>query len=62
MYRGNAEISEDGIDDLMIRISTRYMGEVEGRKYAATYGKPLPFVAVSLKNPRLTSWKSPFSE
>ena len=62
MYRGNAEISGEGIDDLMIRISTRYMGDAEGKKYAASYGKPLPFVAVSLINPRLTSWKSPFSE
>ena len=62
MYRGNAEISDDGIDDLMIRISTRYMGDVEGRKYAASYGDPLPFVAVSLINPRHTSWKSPFSD
>ena len=61
MYRGNAQISEDRIDDLMIRISTRYMGDTEGRKYAASYGDPLPFVAVSLDNPRLTSWKSPFS-
>ena len=62
MYRGNAEIYSDGIDDLMIRISTRYMGDVEGRKYAASYGQPLPFVAVSLTNPRLTSWKSPFTD
>lgn len=60
MYRGNAEVSGDCIDDLMIRISTRYMGETEGRKYAASYGKPLPFVAVTLRSPRLTSWKSPF--
>ena len=61
MYRGKAQISEDRIDDLMIRISTRYMGDTEGRKYAASYGDPLPFVAVTLRNPRLTSWKSPFS-
>ena len=61
MYRGNAEVSGDCIDDLMVRISTRYMGDTEGRKYAASYGKPLPFVAVTLRNPRLTSWKSPFS-
>ena len=60
MYRGNAEVSEDRIDDLMVRISTRYMGDTEGRKYAASYGKPLPFVAVTLRDPRLTSWKSPF--
>lgn len=59
MYRGHAEVSGDCIDDLMIRISTRYMGDTEGRKYAASYGKPLPFVAVTLRNPRLTSWKSP---
>ena len=62
MYRGNARISEDRIDDLMVRISTRYMGDTEGRKYAASYGDPLPFVAVALRNPRLTSWKSPFSD
>ena len=62
MYRGNARISEDRIDDLMVRISTRYMGDTEGRKYAASYGKPLPFVAVTLRNPRLTSWKSPFTD
>ena len=61
MYRGNAEVSDDRIDDLMIRISRRYMGDAEGEKYAASYGKPLPFVAVSLRNPRLTSWKSPFA-
>ena len=61
MYRGNAEVSGDGIDDLMIRISTRYMGDVEGKKYAASYGRPLPFVAVKLVEPRLTSWKSPFT-
>ena len=60
MYRGKAEVSEDRIDDLMVRISTRYMGDTEGRKYAASYGKPLPFVAVTLRDPRLTSWKSPF--
>ncbi len=59
MYRGNAEVSEPGIDDLMVRISIRYMGDTEGKKYAAIYGTPLPFVAVSLVNPRLTSWKSP---
>ena len=62
MYRGDADISEDRIDDLMIRISRRYMGDAEGEKYAASYGKPLPFVAVTLRNPRLTSWKSPFSD
>ncbi len=59
MYRGNAVVFENGIDDLMIRISTRYMGNVEGEKYAASYGTPLPFVAVSLVSPRITSWKSP---
>ena len=62
MYRGNAEVTKDGIDDLMVRISMRYMGDVEGKKYAASYGVPLPFVAVSLESPRLTSWKSPFSD
>ena len=62
MYRGNAEVSDGGIDDLMVRISTRYMGDDEGREYAASYGQPLPFVAVSLRNPRLTSWKSPFTD
>ena len=61
MYRGNAEFSDDRIDDQMIRISRRYMGDTEGDKYAASYGKPLPFVAVSLRNPRLTSWKSPLA-
>ncbi len=61
MYRGNAEFSDDRIDDQMIRISRRYMGDSDGDKYAASYGKPLPFVVVSLRNPRLTSWKSPLA-
>ncbi len=59
MYRGEVEFSTDGIDDQMLRVSQRYMGVEGGSEYAESYGKPLPFVAVSLRSPRLTTWKSP---
>ncbi len=60
MYRGETHVTTNGIDDLMARISERYMGAEAGAEYAASYGKPLPFVAVCMESPRVTTWKSPF--
>ena len=59
MYRGETHMTTGGIDELMSRISERYMGAKAGAEYAESYGKPLPFVAVIMEPPRVTTWKSP---
>jgi PPOX class probable F420-dependent enzyme len=60
MFRGDATVQFDPtqIEDQMLRISRRYMGDAEGAEYAASWPRPLNFIAVTILHPRVTTWKS----
>ncbi len=58
MLRGEAEIDDSDLEDQMLRVSQRYQGEKAGAEYAAAWSRPLNFIAVTIRAPRVTAWKS----
>lgn len=61
LLRGCAAVSDDPdlIEDQMLQMARRYLGDQEGIAYAAAWPRPLHFVSITIPHPVVSSWGLP---
>ena len=59
LVSGTAEISHDGIPELLYEISVHYKGEEEGRRYADNVIKEIDFCILTVAPSKITGWADP---
>ena len=56
LYRGEADLLTDGVDDYPRRMAERYLGKERAKRYLAKQDPHPPFVVIRISSSRTTTW------
>ncbi len=62
IYRGDADLLTEGVDDYPLRMAERYLGAEKAREYMAEIEPHAPFVVIKVRPTRVTTLIYPESD